>query len=46
MMADLFQTGLAVTRMQDIALSVLATVIGHQAEKNWVIVDAGSMAVT
>ncbi len=46
MMADLFQTGLAVTRMQDIALSVLATVIGHQAEKNWVIADAGWMAMS
>jgi D-serine deaminase-like pyridoxal phosphate-dependent protein len=31
---------------QDIALSVLTTVIGHQAEKGWVIVDAGWMAMS
>jgi D-serine deaminase-like pyridoxal phosphate-dependent protein len=30
----------------DIALSVLTTVIGHQEEKGWVIVDAGWMAMS
>jgi D-serine deaminase-like pyridoxal phosphate-dependent protein len=32
--------------MDDLALSVLATVIGHQEEKGWVIVDAGWMAMS
>ena len=31
---------------QDVALSVLTTVIGHQAEKGWTIVDAGWMAMS
>ena len=31
---------------EDIALSVLTTVIGHQAEKGWAIVDAGWMAMS
>jgi D-serine deaminase-like pyridoxal phosphate-dependent protein len=30
----------------DIALSVLATVIGHQADKGWAIVDSGWMAMS
>jgi D-serine deaminase-like pyridoxal phosphate-dependent protein len=30
----------------DIALSVLTTVIGHQEEKGWAIVDAGWMAMS
>src|SRR5947208_4384765 len=30
----------------EIALSVLTTVIGHEAEKGWVIVDAGWMAMS
>ena len=32
--------------MDDIALSVLTTVIGHQTEKGWAIVDAGWMALS
>ena len=43
---DLFMAGLAVCRIDDIALSVLTTVIGHQREKGWVIVDAGWMAMS
>ncbi len=35
-----------VCRTDDIALSVLTTVIGHQAEKGWAIVDAGWMAMS
>jgi D-serine deaminase-like pyridoxal phosphate-dependent protein len=31
---------------EDIALSVLATVIGHQRDKGWIIVDAGWMAMS
>lgn len=43
---DLFQAGLGVCDESDIALSVLATVIGHQQAKNWVITDAGWMAMS
>ena len=38
--------GIGVCRQDDIALSVLATVIGHQAESGWLITDAGWMAMS
>ena len=43
---DLVMAGIGVCHIHDIALSVLATVIGHQEEKGWVIVDAGWMAMS
>jgi D-serine deaminase-like pyridoxal phosphate-dependent protein len=43
---DLVMAGLGVCRNEDIALSVLATVIGHQADRGWVLVDAGWMALS
>lgn len=43
---DLVMAGIGVCAQDDIALSVLATVIGHQAEKGWVLVDAGWMAMS
>ena len=43
---DLVQAGIGVCAVDDIALSVLATVIGHQADKGWTIVDAGWMAMS
>ena len=43
---DLVMAGLGVCRVEDIALSVLTTVIGHQREKGWTIVDAGWMAMS
>ncbi|MFL9961192.1 alanine racemase [Paraburkholderia sediminicola] len=43
---DLVMTGLQVCTVDDIALSVLATVIGHQADKGWILVDAGWMAMS
>lgn len=43
---DLVMAGLGVCQVGDIALSVLTTVIGHQAEKGWIIVDAGWMALS
>ena len=43
---DLVMAGLGVCRVDDIALSVLTTVIGHQREKGWTIVDAGWMAMS
>lgn len=43
---DLFQAGLNIASVDDIAVSVLTTVIGHQPEKGWIIVDAGWMAMS
>jgi D-serine deaminase-like pyridoxal phosphate-dependent protein len=43
---DLVMQGVGVCGMDEIALSVLATVIGHQHEKGWVLVDAGWMAMS
>ena len=43
---DLVMAGLKVCRIDNIALSVLATVIGHQKEKGWIIIDAGWMAMS
>ena len=43
---DLVMAGLKVCRQEDIVLSVLATVIGHQREKGWTILDAGWMAMS
>jgi D-serine deaminase-like pyridoxal phosphate-dependent protein len=46
MFFDLFMAGLGVCSIDDIALSVLTSVIGHQAERNWIITDAGWMALS
>ncbi|MEM9633577.1 MAG: DSD1 family PLP-dependent enzyme [Pseudomonadota bacterium] len=43
---DLFQAGIGVCTIDDIALSVLTTVVGHQREKGWIITDAGWMALS
>lgn len=43
---DLFMTNVGVCAVDDIALSVLTTVIGHQRDKGWIIVDAGWMAMS
>lgn len=43
---DLVMRNIGVCSESDIALSVLTTVIGHQAEKGWAIVDAGWMAMS
>ena len=43
---DLVMAGIGVCEVDDIALSVLTTVIGHQTAKNWTIVDAGWMAMS
>ncbi len=43
---DLVMAGVGVCTPEDIALSVLCTVIGHQIERGWVIVDAGWMALS
>ncbi|MFS2327494.1 DSD1 family PLP-dependent enzyme [Brucella sp. H1_1004] len=46
MFFDLVMRGIGVCETDDIALSVLTTVIGHQKEKNWLLVDAGWMAMS
>lgn len=43
---DLVMAGLEVCTVDDIALSVLVTVIGHQRDKGWVITDGGWMAMS
>jgi len=43
---DLVMHNVGVCQTADIALSVLTTVIGHQPEKGWAIVDAGWMAMS
>jgi D-serine deaminase-like pyridoxal phosphate-dependent protein len=43
---DLCMAGIGVCSLHDIALSVLATVIGHQREKGWTLLDAGWMAMS
>ncbi len=43
---DLVMYNLGVCALNDIAMSVVTTVIGHNAEKNWVLVDAGWMALS
>jgi len=43
---DLVMAGLDVCRVDDIALSVLGTVIGHRPDKGWTLIDAGWMAMS
>ena len=43
---DLVMAGIGVCRLEDIALSVLATVIGHRRDRGWILVDAGWMALS
>lgn len=43
---DLVMAGIGVCAVDDIALSVLATVIGHQRDRGWILVDAGWMALS
>jgi D-serine deaminase-like pyridoxal phosphate-dependent protein len=45
-MFDLVMRNVGVNETSEIALSVLTTVIGHQREKGWAIVDAGWMAMS
>ena len=43
---DLVMAGLGVCTPQDIAVSVLTSVIGHRRDKGWTLVDAGWMALS
>ncbi len=46
MFMDLVMAGLGVCTPDDIAISVLTTVIGHQEEKGWILTDGGWMAMS
>jgi D-serine deaminase-like pyridoxal phosphate-dependent protein len=43
---DLVMAGIGVCTTEDIALTVLTSVIGHQAARGWIMVDAGWMAMS
>lgn len=43
---DLVMHGIGVCKVDDIAVSVLATVIGHRPEKGWILTDGGWMAMS
>ena len=46
MFQDLMMAGLGVCTVNDIAISVLTSVIGHQKQKGWVMTDAGWTALS
>lgn len=46
MFQDLVMAGLGVCAGDDIAISVLGSVIGHQRDKGWILVDAGWTALS
>jgi D-serine deaminase-like pyridoxal phosphate-dependent protein len=43
---DLVMAGLGVCTLDDVALSVMTSVIGHRRERGWIVVDAGWMALS
>ncbi|WP_158848831.1 alanine racemase [Saccharothrix deserti] len=43
---DLVMAGIGVCSVDDIALSVVVTVIGHRPEKGWIMTDGGWMATS
>lgn len=43
---DLVMAGLGVCAIDDIAISVLASVIGHRPDRGWILVDCGWMATS
>jgi len=43
---DLFQVGVGSCRMEDVAVSVLASVIGHHRGRNQILIDAGGLALS
>ena len=46
MFFDLVMAGVGVCSTDDIAVSVLTTVVGHQHDRGWTMVDAGWMAMS
>jgi D-serine deaminase-like pyridoxal phosphate-dependent protein len=43
---DLVIAGIGVCSVDDVALSVLVSVIGHRADRNWIITDGGWMSLS
>ena len=43
---DLVMAGIGVCRAEDVALSVLTSVVGHRRDRGWTLVDAGWMATS
>jgi D-serine deaminase-like pyridoxal phosphate-dependent protein len=43
---DLVMAGIGVCGIDDIAISVLTSVIGHQRSRGWILIDAGWMAMS
>ncbi len=43
---DLVMAGIGVCTPEDVAVSVLTTVIGHQTARGWILIDAGWMAMS
>lgn len=46
MAGDLFQSGIGSLAEEEIAVTVLASVIGHKREANQIVVDAGGLALS
>jgi D-serine deaminase-like pyridoxal phosphate-dependent protein len=46
MFFDLVMAGIGVCAVDDVAVSVLTSVIGHQPDRNWILTDAGWMALS
>jgi D-serine deaminase-like pyridoxal phosphate-dependent protein len=46
MAGDLFQVALGSLRLEEVAVTVLATVISHNAALNQIVVDAGALALS
>ena len=46
MFQDLVMASLGVCALDDVAISVLTSVIGAQREKNWILTDGGWMAMS
>ena len=46
MFGDLFQAGLGTCRREEIAISVLTTIIGHSRHGRHLLLDAGSLALS
>ncbi len=43
---DMMMVGLGICGIEDIAATVIATVIGHQPDRRWIVTDAGYMALS
>lgn len=46
MFQDLVMAGIGVCQIEDLAASVLVSVIGHQRDRGWIVTDGGWMALS